>query len=541
MGVEFRNKDMDELCSRKAGKDHVDDAKPTCHFWAEAVFNTAVMFRNRNTPDSKAFRVFNKRTKKIDENLHVDFLENQPIEKGTGPNWLFDIDSLTKSMNYVPVVVAGHLLLTFQGGGEKKENVSSLRYIALPNWFHEAQMATSNDSTRNRDAFSEKGDPQNEQDRIISDTDVSESSGNTNPTAITKDPTAEQVEPVLSLIVETEVPTVSTHVPTECLSIPPVPTARTKVPTAKPTVAAVKGNMGKAVKARACWIWRPKQNQLTQGSNINGGIPQDNIDDKGYWDNGCSRHMTGNISYLSEYEPYDEGYVSFGHGGGEITGKGTIKTGKLEFENVYFVKELKYNLFSVSQIYDNKNSVLLTDSEYIRSANTSMDRENPWGKDRTGKDVELHLYRSMIRSLMYLTTSRPYIMFVVCACGRHQVTPKDCHLHAVKRIFRYLKGHPKLGLWYPKESPFDLVAYLDSDYVATSTTEAEYVAAASGCGQGLWIQNQLLDYGYNFINTKIYIDNNSAIYENVADLLTKAFDVGRFQYLVDEHVMKKSL
>ncbi|GKE46842.1 putative ribonuclease H-like domain-containing protein [Tanacetum coccineum] len=90
-----------------------------------------------------------------------------------------------------------------------------------------------------------------------------------------------------------------------------------------------------------------------------------NIDDKGYWDSGCSRHMTGNISYLSEYEPYDGGYVSFGHGGGKITGKGTIKTGKLEFENVYFVKELKYNLFSVSQICDNKNSVLFTDSECL--------------------------------------------------------------------------------------------------------------------------------------------------------------------------------
>nr|GFA74499.1 hypothetical protein [Tanacetum cinerariifolium] len=100
----------------------------------------------------------------------------------------------------------------------------------------------------------------------------------------------------------------------------------------------------------------------------------------------------------------------------------------------------------------------------VRSANTPMDKENPWGKDGPGKDVELHLYRSMIGSLMYLTASRLDIMFVVCACARHQVTPKECHLHVVKRIFRYLKGHLKLGPWYPKESPFDLVAYSDSDY-----------------------------------------------------------------------------
>ncbi|GJV73778.1 putative ribonuclease H-like domain-containing protein [Tanacetum coccineum] len=151
---------------------------------------------------SKAFKVFNKRTKKIEENLHVDFLENQPIEKGTSPNWLFDIDSLTKSMNYVPVV-AGISSTNISGTKEDalKENVSSLRYIALLNWFHEAQMGTSNDSMRNSDA---KDDSQVEQD---SNTDVSESSGSTNPTATSKDHTADQVEPVLSSTMETKVPT----------------------------------------------------------------------------------------------------------------------------------------------------------------------------------------------------------------------------------------------------------------------------------------------------------------------------------------------
>nr|GEX01002.1 hypothetical protein [Tanacetum cinerariifolium] len=103
-------------------------------------------------------------------------------------------------------------------------------------------------------------------------------------------------------------------------------------------------------------------NKQSKSSN---GSSQNNIDDKGYWDSGCSRHMTGNISYLSDYEPFDGGYVSFGQGGCKITGKGTIKTSKLEFENVYFVKDLKYNLFSVSQICDNKNSVLFTDSKCI--------------------------------------------------------------------------------------------------------------------------------------------------------------------------------
>ncbi|GJV86634.1 putative ribonuclease H-like domain-containing protein [Tanacetum coccineum] len=225
------------------------------------------------------------------------------------------------------------------------------------------------------------------------------------------------------------------------------------------------------------------------------------------------------------------------------------------------------------------------------------DLEKPLVKDADADDVDKHLYRSMIGSLMYLTASRPDIMFAVCACARFQVSPKTSHLLAVKRIFRYLKGKPSLGLWYSKDSPLELVAYTDSEYVgatldrksttggcqflgnrliscqckkqtvvATSITEAEYVAAASCCGQVLWIQNQLLDYGYNFMNTVIYIDNTSTIciienpvqhsktkhieirhhfirdcntkkliqmakidtQLNVADLLTKGFDAGRF-------------
>ncbi|GKA30702.1 hypothetical protein Tco_0717007 [Tanacetum coccineum] len=101
-------------------------------------------------------------------------------------------------------------------------------------------------------------------------------------------------------------------------------------------------------------------------------------------------------------------------------------------------------------------------------ASTPIETLKPLLKDENAEDVNVHLYRSMIGSLMYLISSRPDIMFVVCACARFQVTPKVLHLHAVKRIFRYLKGQPKLGLWYPKDSPFDLEAYTDSDYAGAS-------------------------------------------------------------------------
>ncbi|GJU33482.1 putative ribonuclease H-like domain-containing protein [Tanacetum coccineum] len=162
----------------------------------------------------------------------------------------------------------------------------------------------------------------------------------------------------------------------------------------------------------------------------------------------------------------------------------------------------------------------------VKTAITPMETKMALTKDEEADEVDVHLYRSMIGSLMYLTASRPDIMFAVCACSRFQVTPKTSHLNAVKRIFKYLKGKPNLGLWYPRESSFDLEAYSDSDYaganldrksttggcqflgsrliswqckkqtiVATSTTEAEYVAAASCCGQVILGLHEGLEHG----------------------------------------------
>ncbi|GKB19811.1 putative ribonuclease H-like domain-containing protein, partial [Tanacetum coccineum] len=104
----------------------------------------------------------------------------------------------------------------------------------------------------------------------------------------------------------------------------------------------------------------------------------------------------------------------------------------------------------------------------IRTATTPIKSSKPLVKDEDDIDVDVHVYQSMIGSLMYLTASRPDIMFVICACARHQVTTKASHLNAVKRIFRYLKHQPKLGLWYPRDSPFELEAYSDSDYGGAS-------------------------------------------------------------------------
>ncbi|GJW30432.1 hypothetical protein Tco_0047307, partial [Tanacetum coccineum] len=208
----------------------------------------------------------------------------------------------------------------------------------------------------------------------------------------------------------------------------------------------------------------------------------------------------------------------------------------------------------------------------IKTASTPIKTNKALLKDKEAEDVDVHLYRSMIGSLMYLTASRPDIMFVVCACARFQVTLKVSHLHAVKRIFRYLKGQPKLVLWYPRDSPFDLEAFSDSDYAGASLDRKSTTGGCQFLGkrQVLWIQNQMLDYGFNFMNTKIHIDNESTICivknpvfhsktknneikhhfirdsykkkliqvikihtdHNVADLLTKAFDVSSDEFRV---------
>ncbi|GJU54148.1 retrovirus-related pol polyprotein from transposon TNT 1-94 [Tanacetum coccineum] len=114
------------------------------------------------------------------------------------------------------------------------------------------------------------------------------------------------------------------------------------------------------VKPSACWVWKPIKPNGASLSNSQ-------LNDKGFVDSGCSRHMTGNIAHLSDFKDFDGGYVTFGGGahGGRITGTGTIKTGNLDFDDVYFVKELKFNLFSVSQMCDKKNYVLFTDSECL--------------------------------------------------------------------------------------------------------------------------------------------------------------------------------
>ncbi|KAJ9566625.1 hypothetical protein OSB04_002591 [Centaurea solstitialis] len=227
-----------------------------------------------------------------------------------------------------------------------------------------------------------------------------------------------------------------------------------------------------------------------------------------------------------------------------------------QFSDGIFINQSKY-IFDLLKKYDMSG---------CHSIGTPMATGNSIGPDHEGKDVDLRNYRSMVGSLMYLTASRPDIMFATCVCARYQAKPKESHLAAVKRIFRYLKGTPYYGIWYPKGLGFELQAYTDADYggcnmdrkstsghlqflgnklvswaskkqqcVSTSTAESEYVAAASCCSQVLWMQSQLRDYGLEYKKIPIYCDSKSAITISanpVQHSKTKHIDI-RYHFLKD--------
>ncbi|XP_071713289.1 uncharacterized mitochondrial protein AtMg00810-like [Rutidosis leptorrhynchoides] len=192
------------------------------------------------------------------------------------------------------------------------------------------------------------------------------------------------------------------------------------------------------------------------------------------------------------------------------------------------------NLFLGLQVDQTKKGIFLHQSKYVadilsqfkmedeRVAKNPLPVNHGITPENIGAKVNPTLYRAIIGSLMYLTTSRPVIMFATCLCARYQVKPNVNHMLAAKKIMRYLKGTPSLGLWYPRKDGFDLTTYIDSNYggckrdfkstsggcqflgsrlvswqckkqmaVAQSTCEAKYIAASSCTSQVVWIQQQL--------------------------------------------------
>ncbi|GJX14530.1 putative ribonuclease H-like domain-containing protein [Tanacetum coccineum] len=505
----------------------------------------------------KAFRVYNIRTRKVEENLHIRFLEDKPIIAGDGPKWLFDIDVLTKLMNYVPVVAgtnSNDLVGTEESigaGHSSKETGSSQDYILMPMWkdgslFDSSLKNASNDEPQPSSDTGKKDDEGVNKESGIDDQERPENSTQDVNTAGPSINTASTNVNTGSLNINTVSPTVTTapleathadffgdetevdmsNITTTYL-VPSTPNTRIHK---DHSLDHVIGDVQSGVLTR----------RMTKTTNEQGFISAV-YEGKTHED----LHTCLFACFLSQEEPKkviqalkDPSWieamqeellqfklqqvwtlVDLPHGKRAIGTKwvyrnkkderGIVIINKARIEAIrLFLAYASFKDFVVYQM-DVKSAFLygkIEEEVYVCQPPGFEDPEFP---DRVYK-VENALY-----DLHQAPRAWPDIMFVVCACARFQVTPKVSHLHVVKRIFRYLKGQHKLGLWYPKDLPFDLEAYTDSDYASASldrkSRTGEYVAAASYRRQILWIQNQILDYGYNFMNTKIFIDNESTI------------------------------
>nr|GEU34870.1 hypothetical protein [Tanacetum cinerariifolium] len=450
---------------------------------------------------SKAFRVFNKRTKRVEENLHVEFLENKLIEKGAGLNWLFNIDTLTNSMNYVLVVVAGTTSTNFSGTKDAvsqvvKKDVTSLRYIALPNWFHEVHLESSTS---------------NAQDAC--NADAPESIGNSNPTATSKHPPADHLE---TLTVETLIPTVISPVPTACLDDSPQPSSDTRLISKRVTsqdntpsldniltlsnrfedilgvttntsdtngVEANLGNMENNISASPTHTIRIHKDHLK--SQIIGPMDTPNV-----WSLvDCLEGVRPiGTKWVLKNKKDERGIVI--RNKARLVAQGHTQEEGIDYEEVFvpvariesirlFLAYASFMGFTVYQMDVNSAFVYGTIGEEVYAPRA-------WYGTMSKYLLTNGLQRGTIDQTLFIRKNRGDFILI-------QVYVDDIIFGSSNlQLCREFKAlmHEKFQMSSMGELNFFLGLH-----VATSTTKAEYVAAASGYGQVLWIQNQLLDYG----------------------------------------------
>ncbi|GJU70807.1 putative ribonuclease H-like domain-containing protein [Tanacetum coccineum] len=415
---------------------------------------------------------------KADEGFFVGYSINR-----SGPNWLFDIDALTKSMNYKPVVAGNQS----NGNACTKACDDAVQRVLL--------MLDSN-----------SGDEKKK---------------------VTEEPGKEGGDP------KADMNNLDAFMP-----VSPIPT--TRVHKDHPVEQIIR-DLNSAPQDGTKWVFRNKKDErgivsknkarlVAQGYTQEEGIDYDEMLSQSAF------FFYGKIEEVYVCQPpgfedpdfpdrvYKVEKALYGLHQAPRAWYETLSTYLLDngFQRGKIDKTLFIRRDKELQVKQKDDGIFISQDKYVteilkkfgftdvKTASTPMETQKILLKDEDDEEVDVQLYRSMIGSLMYLTSSRPDIMFAVCACARYQVNPKISHLHAIKRIFRYLKGQPKLSLWYPKDSPFDLVAYTDSDYdrasldrksttegyqflgsrliswqckkqtvVVNSTTEAEYVAASS--------------------------------------------------------------
>nr|GEW73920.1 uncharacterized mitochondrial protein AtMg00810-like [Tanacetum cinerariifolium] len=495
---------------------------PICKFYGKANEGFLVGY----SVSSKAFRVFNSRTRIVQETLHINFLENMPNVAGNQSNPSAGIQE--------------------QFDAEKAREKNVQQYVLFPLWSSGSKNPQNND----RDAAFEVKEPEFEGKKPESEVHVSPSSkfddfsnnrinevnaddspvpavgqistNNTNTFSVVgPSNNAVTLEDITYSDDEEDVGAEAdfTNLKTN-ITVSPIPTTRVHK---DHHVTQIIGDLSSATQTRSMTRVVKDQGGLTQINNEN-------------------FHICMFACFLSQEEPKREEGIDYKEVFAPVARIEAIRLFlayasfmgfmmcQMDVKSAFYYRTIREEVYVCQPIgfenpdYPNKVYKVVKALYGLhqaprawkfgltngKSASTPIDTEKPLLKDPDGEDVDVHTYRSMIGSLMYLTSSRPDIMFSVYACAHFQVTPKASHLQAVKRIFRYLKGKPHLGLWYPKDSPFNLVAYSNSDYigasldrksttggyqflrcrliswqckkqivVATSSIEAEYVAAAS--------------------------------------------------------------
>ncbi|GJT07560.1 retrovirus-related pol polyprotein from transposon TNT 1-94 [Tanacetum coccineum] len=496
----------------------------------------------RYSLNSKAFRVFNSRTRIVEENLHIRFSENTPNVVGSRPAWLFDIDALTKIMNYEQIVAGtqsndfvgtkasdnaddGSKPLSDDGkkidedpsknskcqDQEKEDNVNSTNNVNVASTNEvndvggkisiELPIDPNMPTLKDYSIFDSSRDDEDdgaEADMNNLDTKIQVSPNPT--TRIHKDHPLEQEESK-KVIYALKDPSWIEAMHEELLQF--------KLQEVWTLVDLPNGKRAIGTK----WVFKNKKDErgivirnkarlVTQGAFLYGKIEEElyvcqpsGFEDLDFPDRVDKVKKALHKDDILLVQVYVDDIIF-----GSTKKKLCITFEKLMHEKFQMSSMGELTFFLGLQVKQKKDGIFISQDKYVvailkkfkftevKTASTPMETQKPLLKDEDGEEVDVHMYRSIFGSLMYLTSSRPDIMFAVCACARYQVNPKVSHLHAVKRIFRYLKGQPKLGLWYPKDSPFDLVAYTDSDYVGGSLDRKSTIGGCQflGCRLISW-------------------------------------------------------